>query len=110
MSVLPWQRGDVEIADRQGVFEMARRITVDRDRLGSGIGDENRWTDELRAALLRDQIRASSQKPSVELMQLLVCACETVARITFIATANVNQTTRLIPSLIRRLLPRCSVR
>src|ERR1017187_8348217 len=60
--------------------------------------------------LLSDQIRASSQKPSVELMQLLVCACETAARIAFTATANISQTARFIPSLIRRQLPRYSAR
>jgi hypothetical protein len=49
-----------------------------------------------------DHIRDSSQKPSVELMQLLVFARETAVRIEFIATANVNQTARFIPGLIRR--------
>jgi hypothetical protein len=43
-----------------------------------------------------DQRRASSQKPSVVLMQLLVCACETVAIIAFIATANANRMARFI--------------
>jgi hypothetical protein len=41
-------------------------------------------------------MRASSQKPSVELTQLLVCACETLAKIALIATANVNRMARLI--------------
>src|ERR1035437_8363844 len=53
-----------------------------------------------------DQRRASSQKPPVELIQLLVCACETVAMMAFIATANTNQTDRLIFGLIRRQLAR----
>jgi hypothetical protein len=46
--------------------------------------------------LASDQMRASSQKPSVELTQLLVCACETLAKIALIATANVNRMARLI--------------
>ena len=43
----------------------------------------------IEGGLLSDQRRDSSQKPSVELMQLLVCACETVARIAFTATADI---------------------
>ena len=52
--------------------------------------------------LWSDQIRASSQKPSVELMQLLVCACEREAKIALTAMANVNQIARLIFGLIMR--------
>jgi hypothetical protein len=39
-------------------------------------------------------------------MQLLVCACETLAKIALIAIANINQTARLIFGLIRRQLAR----
>ena len=37
-------------------------------------------------------------------------ACETAMKIALIAIANVNQTVRFIPGLIRRQLPRYSVR
>jgi hypothetical protein len=36
----------------------------------------------------------------VELMQLLVCACETAAMIALIATTHVNQTPRLLNRFI----------
>lgn len=36
----------------------------------------------------------------MELMQLLVCACETAATVTLIATTHVNQTARLLNGFI----------
>src|ERR1035441_6231495 len=65
-----------------------------------------RTADWAREGWPSSQLCFLSHWPSDEFFQLLVCACETMARIAFTATANDSQTARVILSLARRKFPR----